>query len=299
MGDPRFAKLPWSAMFPKVFTVERIGAIAFPSELPLYNVRTRSPNHNCLGSNLKSVGCRLVPKYGCFPSTNPFSASSFRGTHTMVSNADGLVELLEALEGDLLATRPRTLSSFHVGAVWWGWWGWRGNTGECTISGDDRFSNPWSDLSKNAGAIANHKYFHPMHIASKNLWKRELNTTNITDYEHIVAALLYYFRPLVILKWHAFSAQSPDAFKVVLEDGGVVLTFCMTSWTSMAGTTNQEETDFPKPSPWMCYEFIGWRTREGYHLGGKLVSFPISSVSIVSYLGWISFIIPSKGCSYQ
>lgn len=155
------------------------------------------------------------------------------------------------------------------------------------------------DLSKNAGAIANHKYFHPMHIASKNLWKRELNTTNITDYEHIVAALLYYFRPLVILKWHAFSAQSPDAFKVVLEDGGAVLTFCMTSWTSMAGTTNQEETDFPKPSPWMCYEFIGWRTREGYHLGGKLVSFPISSVSIVSYLGWISFIIPSKGCSYQ
>lgn len=145
--------------------------------------------------------------------------------------------------------------------------------------------------------------------------KKGTEHNKYNDYEHIVAA--YYFFPLVILKWHAFSLQSPDAFKVpygrhttvspeprlppagVLESGGVVLTFCMTSWTSMAGTTNQEETDFPKPYPWMCYEFIGWRTREGYHLGGKIVSFSISSVSIVSYSGWISFIIPTKGCGYQ
>lgn len=137
-----------SLLFPKVLTFERIAAIALPSELPEYKAKNPIVDKEPMvqtGPNLKSLGCRLVPKYGCFPSTNPVSASSFRGTQTVVSSADGLVELLEGLEEDLLATTPRTLSSFHVDeAVWWGWWGWCGNTGECTISADDHFSNPWS-----------------------------------------------------------------------------------------------------------------------------------------------------------
>lgn len=111
-----------SLLIPKVFTVERIAAIAFPSEFPEYKAKNPIVDKEPIvktGPNLKSVGCRLVPKYGCFPSTNRFSASSFRGTHTMVSSADGLVELLEALEEDLLATTQRTLSGFHVdGTVW-------------------------------------------------------------------------------------------------------------------------------------------------------------------------------------